>query len=108
MPNNPTVTFLSAPISLVQASDVPTFPNNQQEVTTASIPSSPTTKPSLFDGLQLTFSPYDHPFRGLPQGPPAYNSSISDVRFLLSRPNHFVFRTTFDNLSPDRQRYRKF
>ena len=97
------VTFLSSPTSLVPAHATPTSTDNQKEVTFASTHSSPPTIPSLFEGLQFTISPADHPLRGLPQGCSSPSSSIPDVRFVFSRPNIFKSLTTVDNLSLDRQ-----
>ena len=53
----PIVIFFSPPTYLIQESALPTSPDNQQKVTTASLPSSPTTLPSLLEGLPFTKSP---------------------------------------------------
>ena len=84
MPNIPIVTFLCPPTSPVQGPATLTSPDNQQEMTTTSIPNSPTNIPSLYDCVKFFISPSDHPFRGLPQEPPTFISSLFDIRSLVS------------------------
>ena len=83
-----------------------TSPDNQQDVTTTSVFSSPNTTPPLFKGLQFTIWPSDHPLQVSSKEPSTPNSSLSDIRF-LSRPNQFKLRTTGDVLTLGRQHRRE-